>query len=49
MFGVDIVVDHAACTKTEDVLYFAVAGKHTPANVMGNGGDAYAWKITVPL
>ena len=49
MFGVDIVVDHAASTKAMDVLYFAVAGKHVPANVMGNGGDAYAWKINVPL
>jgi len=48
MFGVEIVVDHAACTPTNDVLYFAVAGKHTPANVMGNGGDAFAWRINVP-
>jgi hypothetical protein len=48
MFGVDIVVDPLASTPTQDVLYFSVAGKHTPANVMGNGGDAYSWKITVP-
>lgn len=34
MFGVDLVVDGAQ-------VYFSVAGKHTPANVYGNGGDAY--------
>ena len=49
MFGVDLVVDHSACTPTNDVIYFAVAGKHTPANVMGNGGDAFAWRIDVAL
>lgn len=47
MFGVDIVHDTTASTPTADVLYFTVAGKSTPANVMGNGGDAYAWKVTV--
>jgi hypothetical protein len=26
-----------------------IAGKHTPANVMGNGGDAYSWRIDVPV
>jgi len=41
MFGVDLVVEDA------QTLYFTVAGKHTPANIMGNGGDAYAWKITL--
>jgi len=45
MFGVDIVVDKAASTPTSDTIYFTVAGKHVPANVMGNGGDAYAWSI----
>jgi hypothetical protein len=34
MFGVDVVVADSA-------VFFSVAGKHTPANVMGNGGDAY--------
>ena len=34
MFGVDVVVDGTA-------VYFSVAGKHVPANTMGNGGDAY--------
>jgi hypothetical protein len=49
MFGVDIVRDAAASTPTNDRLYFAVGGKHTPANVMGNGGDAFAWSIDVAL
>lgn len=49
MFGVDIVQDHGASTPTNDVLYFAVAGKHVPANAMGNGGDAYSWRIDVPV
>lgn len=40
MFGVDIVVD------TGGDVFFSVAGKHTPANIMGNGGDAYTWRIT---
>lgn len=48
MFGVDIVVDRDASTPTQDIVYFSVSGKHTPANVMGNGGDAYSWRITVP-
>ncbi len=48
MFGVEIVVDKAASTPKQDVIYFTASGKHTPANVMGNGGDAYAWQITVP-
>jgi hypothetical protein len=48
MFGVDLVVDKAASTPTSDTIYFAVAGKATPANVMGNGGDAFAWKIVNP-
>ncbi len=40
MFGVDLVVD------SDSSVYFSVAGKHTPANIMGNGGDAYTWRIT---
>ena len=35
MMGVDLVDDGA------DGIFFSVAGKHVPANVMGNGGDAY--------
>lgn len=34
MFGVDCVVDTAASTPSNDVVYFAVAGKHVPANVV---------------
>ena len=49
MFGVDIVHDVGASTPTNDVVYFATAGKHVPANEMGNGGDAYAWRIDVPV
>jgi hypothetical protein len=49
MFGLDIVRDASGSTPTTDLIYFTVAGKHTPANVMGNGGDAYAWSIKVPV
>jgi hypothetical protein len=41
MFGVDVVADGA------DGVYFSVAGKHTPANTYGNGGDAYTWHVTM--
>lgn len=47
MFSVDVVLDPSASTPSTDVLYIASAGKHVPANVMGNGGDAYAWQVTV--
>ena len=30
-----------------DVVYLAAAGKAVPANQMGNGGNAYGWKVTV--
>ena len=30
-----------------DVVYLAAAGKAVPANRMGNGGNAYGWKLTV--
>ena len=87
MFGVDCVHDISASTPANDVVYFTVAGKHTPgtcgdtqgaappqerfphppppappphpptptparrfaANVMGNGGDAYAWVLNIPV
>lgn len=42
VFGVDIVHDVSASTPTSDRLYFAVGGKHVPANAMGNGGDSCA-------
>ena len=38
MMGVDVVVDR-------QVVYFTVAGKHVPANEMGNGGDSYAFSV----
>ena len=38
MFAVDLV-------EQQGQLYFSVGGKHTPANVMGEGGDAYTWVI----
>lgn len=46
MFGVDVVVD--SVTSNQTVVYIAAAGKHVPANVMGNGGDAYAFQVIVP-
>ena len=36
MFAVDVVVDGTS-------LYFSVAGKATPANEMGNGGNACSY------
>jgi hypothetical protein len=45
MFAVDIAVD--TVTATETTVLLSAAGKHVPANAMGNGGDAYAWKIVV--
>lgn len=41
MAGVDIAADGSGD------LFFAVAGRDVPANVMGKGGDAYAWRIAV--
>lgn len=46
MFGVDVVVDDTDAAAT--TVYLAAAGKHVPANMFGNGGDAYAWRVTVP-
>jgi hypothetical protein len=28
-------------------VYFTTAGKAVPANSYGNGGDAYAWVLTL--
>ena len=47
MTGVDIAVDAAASNATHDCVYVVAAGKHVPANVMGDGGDAYAWRVDV--
>jgi len=41
MFAVDVNV------VGRNTVYLAAAGKATPANVFGNGGNAFGWKITV--
>jgi len=46
MFAVDLAVDSS--TAQQDVVYITAAGKHVPANVAGNGGDAFAWRVVVP-
>jgi hypothetical protein len=46
MFAVDVVIDSS--TATQDVVLIAAAGKAVPANVMGNGGNAYAFSVVVP-
>ena len=48
MFAVDVLRDAAASTPTLDIVYYSAAGKATPANVAGNGGNAYAYKVTIP-
>ena len=47
MFAVDIAVDAAAGNATHDAVFVVAAGKHVPANGMGDGGDAYAWRLDV--
>jgi hypothetical protein len=47
MMGVDVAVDAAASNATHDAVFVVAAGKHVPANVMGDGGDAYAWRVDV--
>ena len=47
MDGVDVVLDTGASSPLRDVLYVAMAGKHESDNVVGIGGDAYAWRIEV--
>jgi len=42
MFGLDIVHDTGASTPANDVIYFAVAGKHTP-------GEYYFFGYNNPL
>ena len=41
MFAVDVAVG------TGGGVFFSVAGKHVPANVMGKGGDAFTWLVNV--
>ena len=36
----------AADQQTPGDVYFSVAGRLVPANIMGKGGDAYTWKIS---
>lgn len=46
MFGGDLAVDSS--NAGHDLIYVAAAGKHVPASVMGNGGDAYFFMVTNP-
>lgn len=32
---------------TTDTVYLTAAGKHVPASIMGNGGDAFAWQFVI--
>ena len=48
MMAVDLNVVRAAAPGGADVVFLAAAGKHVPANKMGNGGDAFGWRIDVP-
>ena len=43
MFAVDLNV---VAGSGGDVIYLAAAGKAVPANTMGNGGNAFGWKIS---
>ena len=45
MMAVDLNV--VAAAGADDTIFLAAAGKHVPANVAGNGGDAFAWEVTV--
>lgn len=40
MSGVDVAVG------APGEVFFSVAGRHVPANVMSKGGDAYTWQVT---
>lgn len=46
MFGVDITVTSANDKGT--TAYVVAAGKSVPANMFGNGGNAYAWQVLAP-
>lgn len=45
-FGLDVLL--AKTVGANDIVYLAVSGKATPANEVGNGGDAFVWEITTP-
>jgi len=47
MMAVDLNVV-AGAAGAGDVVFLAAAGKHVPANQMGNGGDAFGWRVDVP-
>lgn len=46
MFAVDIAIEQP--TDHGVAAWLVAAGKAVPANVMGNGGMAYGWRITAP-
>lgn len=56
MFSVDVVVDAAQQPPEAlrndavgtDLVYVTAAGKHVHANERGDGGNAYAWKLSYP-
>ena len=48
MMAVDLNVVRGAAAGAPDVVFLAAAGKHVPANKMGNGGDAFGWRVDVP-
>ena len=47
MFAVDVVALPSASTPGKDDVWVAASGKHVHANVMGNGGDLFAFRVTV--
>jgi hypothetical protein len=49
MMGIAILHDVHLSNSTNDVVWVAAAGRDTPANVMAAGGDAFAWRLDVPL
>jgi len=42
-----LVLDSQAPTAGTDVVYVTAAGKAVHASIMGRGGDAYAWQLTL--
>lgn len=48
MMAVDLAVIPAAAAGGADTVLLAAAGKAVPANVMGNGGSAYGFSVSVP-
>ena len=45
MFAIDVNVVSGGAGG--DTVFLAAGGKHVPANEFGNGGDCFAWEITV--